>query len=782
MGFQNYRDLILANNSPAAITLGQRFSYIADIHDWRGSGGDPSDTGMLQGAVNYAKTNRIGLTWVGDITIENEISFSGQTTPISLIGRGAEQSRLLVDRIGADKAVLRFANSSTSSRTSEKNYLANFGIQSISGVANQADPIGIYMPYSVNDLLYNIRIVSLGNTAFWLSSANNTRLLECWAVGGGFAVTEDDSTVGSTFSIASGGTSLSVASGAFTFNSGHVGKNIYIDKGGQNNNPLAATIVSQTGSACVISTPALAAVTGGLVSFELIKGTINSASHTLICGVGQFVSGDAGRWIYVEGAGASGGVLVTTIASVTSATTVELTDAAGTTATNQFVHFAPAFFTGDITADDAATRGLNDIVFDTCYMEQWQGPGWLIRKGTNIWLNTCKAHGIGTGVSRMGRTSHNYVFDATRSLRMDGGEIDYGCAKDTGNIYICGAESDVSLDGLQIAAVPDNQPVLAQFTTSSLSRLLYGNLVIAKDPTNNPPIVNLGSSAANVNMLGFGYNTARRYQGSAFRFNETTIKQGATNSGLLLPQTAYAVAAMTAVQLTNIRAARVSLMDNLIGSINDIGISLDFLFIFGNYDANAALVNVITPNNYSPSIATASPVFTVDRGYTGNSGSALIQTTFIPNSTTYYQQDNACFGVWSLTSEASASANNFDVGVVSPTPRADLRCRTSVDQAVYTLNDATVSAVTNTDGSGFFNAIRQAAGSRRLRRDTSTLATSAVNSTGVPAVSFQILAAAGNSSRSGRQLLFAWAGAGMSDANSDDFRAALNTYKNAVGA
>jgi hypothetical protein len=66
-------------------------------------------------------------------------------------------------------------------------------------------------------------------------------------------------------------------------------------------------------------------------------GDISSSDNTLTADASTFVSTDVGKYIEVEGAGAAGGTLVTTIASFTSDTEVELTNAASTTVSNNII-------------------------------------------------------------------------------------------------------------------------------------------------------------------------------------------------------------------------------------------------------------------------------------------------------------------------------------------------------------------------------------------------------------------------------------------------------------
>lgn len=71
-------------------------------------------------------------------------------------------------------------------------------------------------------------------------------------------------------------------------------------------------------------------------SRRFLDAAMTSGSATLTSATGAFVSGDAGKVITIQGAGASGVPLTTTISSVTNSTTVSLATTAGATVTGQY--------------------------------------------------------------------------------------------------------------------------------------------------------------------------------------------------------------------------------------------------------------------------------------------------------------------------------------------------------------------------------------------------------------------------------------------------------------
>ena len=85
-------------------------------------------------------------------------------------------------------------------------------------------------------------------------------------------------------------------------------------------------------------------------------GAITSSDNTFTSANAAFTSDDVGKLIYINGAGAAGAVLSTTIASYTSSTEVELTDAASTTVSGAVYYYA----TDDTTEIQAAI----DFVFN----------------------------------------------------------------------------------------------------------------------------------------------------------------------------------------------------------------------------------------------------------------------------------------------------------------------------------------------------------------------------------------------------------------------------------
>jgi hypothetical protein len=413
---------------------------------------------------------------------------------------------------GCTKKFLKGINPSTGVRTLENLYFGDFEITTLDGVARKTDPIAIFLPYESGSYLNNIRIRSVGNTAIWTSDANNTRLDHIWVTGGGWGITNNEAaSINYRYSILSGTNLLNADTGS-PFVASDVGKIIYIGNAGTAAYPLAATISSQTGVQAVIDVLAPATATAQRVSWDSLKGSITSGLTTLTLDTDCVDAADVGRYIYVRGAGQNGGVLVTTIASRTSGSIVELTEPAHATSTSQDVWFTPMFFSGTMSHEFSSYRKTNDINLIDCYSEVNQGIDYLFKDGVNVKLVHTKSHGIGDDTTRCARHARNFVFDACRGLTYSGGELDYGYSKTGGNILICGGQSYIQIIGALASALPANQYTI-DLDSSSASTVLewIGGEVNKPDYLIEPGFIRFGASMAWDNIRGIG-PTTRNYR------------------------------------------------------------------------------------------------------------------------------------------------------------------------------------------------------------------------------------------------------------------------------
>lgn len=125
---------------------------------------------------------------------------------------------------------------------------------------------------------------------------------------------------------------------------------------------LEATVTQTAMETAVTEPPEFRGVIGGMTCFDMVvdflavgdgmrvdDADITAGDATLTSALADFTVADVGKFIRVEGAGVAGADLVTTIASYTSESSVELAAAAGTT-----VSGASAYYGTDNTLAEAA--------------------------------------------------------------------------------------------------------------------------------------------------------------------------------------------------------------------------------------------------------------------------------------------------------------------------------------------------------------------------------------------------------------------------------------------
>lgn len=96
---------------------------------------------------------------------------------------------------------------------------------------------------------------------------------------------------------------------------------------------------------------------------QLTDGAISSGDATFTSASATFTANDVGKVMHIEGAGASGGYLTTTIATFTSGTEVELTDNASTTVSGAVSLYGTDDTTFIQAAINAADENLGGTVF-----------------------------------------------------------------------------------------------------------------------------------------------------------------------------------------------------------------------------------------------------------------------------------------------------------------------------------------------------------------------------------------------------------------------------------
>ncbi len=155
---------------------------------------------------------------------------------------------------------------------------------------------------------------------------------------------------------------MTSGSAALTSNMGRfvcptdVGRTIWVQGAGASGTTLATTIATCTDSNHV--TLAAAASTS-IAALSITDAAMTSGSNVLTSASGKFTSAMVGYAIYVPGAGASGGVLQTTVSGFTDSNHLTLANNASTTTSAQTVSFIfhAVIGTDDTAAIQAAING-----------------------------------------------------------------------------------------------------------------------------------------------------------------------------------------------------------------------------------------------------------------------------------------------------------------------------------------------------------------------------------------------------------------------------------------
>jgi hypothetical protein len=213
-----------------------------------------------------------------------------------------------------------------------------------------------------------------------------------------------------------------------------------------------------------------------------------------------------------------------------------------------------------------------------------------------------------------------------------------------------------------------------------------------------------------------------------------------------------------------------SLINTLVsGGVFSLG---DALWVAGN-DAATTLTNLI--NGTITAAISGAPTFTVDRGFTCNSGVNFISTSFNPSAGgTNYLQDSASVGAWELTSFTPAGETDFIRALASG--NTFLFVNTG-PVAGAQINSATDTHGTATGSTGWFLGNRSGASSQSISQNNVAISTTAIASA---APANQLFTWFGNAVA--QQHAAIWIGASLSLGQQTTLYNAVQTYLHAIGA
>lgn len=202
----------------------------------------------------------------------------------------------------------------------------------------------------------------------------------------------------------------------------------------------------------------------------------------------------------------------------------------------------------------------------------------------------------------------------------------------------------------------------------------------------------------------------------------------------------------------------------------------DVLNIWATQSSGVALLNLVG-TSFSPSVASNSPTFTVDRGYTGNGTNTSLSASFNPSTAGgNYTQNSAHYSSWNVTSgnglwELGTDANTALISNFS----ANIQMR---------INDSAASgniAAASTAGVGHFIASRTSSTVRTGYVNGASIGTTGSATSAAPANANLSFLFVGGQGATSDQVAASSIGGALSGADATNFYNRLRTYMTAVG-
>lgn len=232
---------------------------------------------------------------------------------------------------------------------------------------------------------------------------------------------------------------------------------------------------------------------------------------------------------------------------------------------------------------------------------------------------------------------------------------------------------------------------------------------------------------------------------------------------------------------------RKGLIDTLVGSLKTAGVwtKLDFLYLLGAHDADAALINAVSPGTYN-ALAVNSPSFTVDRGYTTDATTSYLNSQLNPTTagslTKLFAQNSCHMGVWSRT----AASGLYDIGQLEGTSGANIAILASGNFYAYGHTNAVPGDV-NASAVGHYAWSRTGATAWSKYKNGASVSAQASASTALNVNSSARIYIGGYwngtlVNGSARQYFAAHLGSGLTGTELTALYNALDAYRSGVGA
>ena len=371
--------------------------------------GVTDDTTALQAFIDHLKSNSLmGYMPSGTYKVTDELDLFSSTTGVSwgIAGESWLETVIMCHFSGYNKAVLKgwTAASLAAGTRAAAPVLERIRVE-YDGTDSVQNPIGFDFRGAGNGRFKELSVQGNNNTQFRYTSASNSDCDNLVLYNGGRNFPRKDADA-VTFAITAGATTLVSSAGHFV--AADVGEVLMLVSA---THTELYTIASYTNTTTVeviaVSNRAHTVSTGtwadNQFSIAATGTTLTANGSTPV-----FVAADVGLNIYIDKAGADGGMHRCEIVSYTNAYTVEVDIAAVTTVTaSEIAVPAGAFDLDDNFADYGGVT--NDLGYKNVQIETFKGVGAVVRGQTRANFNQWKIHGDSTPTYAAHSTYHMWT-------------------------------------------------------------------------------------------------------------------------------------------------------------------------------------------------------------------------------------------------------------------------------------------------------------------------------------------------------------------------------------
>ena len=211
-----------------------------------------------------------------------------------------------------------------------------------------------------------------------------------------------------------------------------------------------------------------------------------------------------------------------------------------------------------------------------------------------------------------------------------------------------------------------------------------------------------------------------------------------------------------------------------------VWVKLDWLCLFASHDQQSALLNLAVPAKSA--IAVNSPIFTTDRGFTGDGAAAYLNfnESVTGGDRKATLNDVEAFAYCNLQG-ASSGATGYHFSQATSSFRLVIAAHASGNDTFRAHDNASGTARASTDRKGFRAAARADSANRRAYYNGSLTASLATAVTGTTALAAQALRSGIASYSDDRLACVGW-GQNLDDTQNAALHTALHTYLTAIGA